>query len=80
MVLQLIFQISFIVELQEGTNIPLVSHFTGIESFGGRNFAIDFHWIPLKKMTEIDVYPTNTAKLLNAWDEGVQHFIYREEI
>lgn len=68
------------VELQDGASIPLEGRFTGKESFEGRNFTIDFHWIPLEKVPETDVYPTNTAKLLHAWDEGIQHFIYREEI
>lgn len=58
---------------------PQKGKFIAHEHIEGRDFDIEFHWIPLDKVKDIAVYPTNAAGLLEKLDEGVQHFIYREE-
>ena len=45
----------------------------------GRNFEIEFHWIPLDKISEIEIYPANVVSLLASLSDGVQHSIYREQ-
>lgn len=57
---------------------PKDGKFTAHEHFEGRDFDIEFHWIPLDEVKNITVYPTNAADLLGSLDEGVQ-LVYREE-
>lgn len=38
---------------------------------------MEFHWIPLNELKNIEVYPTNTSTLIEHIDGGVQHFIYQ---
>ena len=52
--------------------------FIGSERIEGKDFDIEFHWIPLNEIKDIEVYPSNAADLLSKWHEGIQHFVYRE--
>ena len=52
--------------------------FIGKEQMEGRNFQLEFHWVPLEELKNIEVYPTNAIELMKQIDQGVQHFIYRE--
>lgn len=67
----------YVVELQAG-DIPLEGMFLGKEHIEGRNFDLEFHWIPVTELNNIEVYPTNVVDLMNRLDQGVQHFIYNE--
>ncbi|MBQ8831464.1 MAG: NUDIX hydrolase [Oscillospiraceae bacterium] len=67
----------YMVELNSD-NIPLDGMFVGKEQLEGRNFKLEFHWIPLEELESLEVYPTNTSELMKQLDQGVQHFIYRE--
>lgn len=57
---------------------PKEGDFIAHEHMEGRDFDIEFHWIPLNEVKDISVYPTNAVELLHKLD-GVQHFVYREE-
>ncbi|NLK75402.1 MAG: hypothetical protein GX288_08965 [Clostridiales bacterium] len=46
----------------------------------GRNFNIEFYWIPLEHVENIELYPTNAKELLGCLGDGVRHFVYRENI
>ena len=59
-------------------NIPLSGSFGAKEHLEGRNFDLDFIWLPLKEVGSIQLYPTNCAQLLLNPDKGVHHFVYRE--
>ena len=67
----------YVVELQAG-DIPLEGMFLGKEHIEGRNFDLEFHWIPVTELKNIEVYPTNVVELMNQFDQGVQHFVYNE--
>lgn len=67
----------YVVELQAG-DIPLEGMFLGKEHIEGRNFDLEFHWIPMTELKNIEVYPTNVVELMNQFDQGVQHFVYNE--
>ena len=67
----------YVVELQAG-DIPLEGMFLGKEHIEGRNFDLEFHWIPVTELKNIEVYPTNVVELMNQLDQGVQHFVYNE--
>ena len=49
--------------------------FIGIEE---RKFKLEFHWIPLSELNNMEVYPKNVVDLINKIDQGVQHFISKE--
>ena len=50
----------------------------GTEHIEGRDFDLEFHWIPISELDKIAVYPTNAPELMRKLDGGVQHFIYKE--
>lgn len=56
---------------------PRHGAFVGCEHMEKRDFALEFHWIPLTKLSGIEVYPTQASELLS--NSELQHFIYREE-
>lgn len=58
--------------------LPADGRFLGKEHLEGRNFDLEFHWVPLDRVGEMEIYPTNTVELLGKMEEGVQHFVYRE--
>lgn len=67
----------YMVEIQN-REIPLDGVFPAKEHLEGRNFDLEFHWVPLDIAGQLEIYPTNAKELLSRLDEGVQHFIYRE--
>lgn len=69
----------YVVRLNDETQIPNTGMFIGAEQLEGRNFDIEFHWISLEEIKGLEVYPTNAAELLGKWNEGVQHFVYKEK-
>jgi len=67
----------YMVEIWDA-EIPGDGKFLGKEHLKGRSFDLEFHWVPLEKAAELELYPTDCRKLLTMLDEGVQHFIYKE--
>lgn len=59
-------------------DIPTDGSFIAKEHLEGRNFDLEFHWVPINELDNIEVYPTNSAELMKKLDEGVQHFVYKE--
>ena len=59
--------------------IPLEGMFIGKEKIEGRRFDLEFHWVPINEIKNIEVYPTNVVELMDKINEGVQHFIYQEK-
>ena len=66
----------YIVEIT--SEIPMEDVFIGKEQVEGRRFNLEFHWVPMTELKNIEVYPTNVVELMNQTDSGVKHFIYRE--
>lgn len=69
----------YMIDISPYAEIPMEGNFIGDEQIEGRNFNIEFHWIPLEQVKHIEIYPTNAAELLWKLHEDVQHFVYREE-
>ncbi len=44
-------------------NIPKEGMFIGKEQIDGRNFNLEFHWVPLNELRNLEVYPTNVVEL-----------------
>ena len=66
------------VSLKNETQIPLEGVFLGDERIEGKKFEIEFFWMPIDSLAHIEVYPTNIADLMKRYNDGVQHFIYKE--
>lgn len=58
--------------------IPKDGMIMATEHIEGRNFALEYHWVPLENVEKLEVYPTQTPALLQKLHEGVQHFVYKE--
>ena len=56
----------------EKTIIPAREHLQG------RSFDLEFHWVRLENVKNLQIYPVQAWELLKKLDEGVQHFVYRE--
>lgn len=68
----------YLVEIQS-QNIPIEGMFMGNEQIEGQEFKLEFHWVPLEELKNIEVYPTNVVELMNTvGQQGAQHFIYQE--
>lgn len=67
----------YMVEIRN-PEIPGDGKFLGKEHLEGRSFDLEFHWVPLEKAAELELYPTDCRKLLGQLDQGVQHFVYKE--
>lgn len=68
----------YAVALKDETQIPLDGIFAGDERIEGQNFKIEFHWKPVDSLGQLEVYPTIISNLMKRYNEGVQHFVYRE--
>lgn len=67
----------YIVDIKSDS-IPAEGMFMGKEQTEGRNFKMEFHWVPLEELKNTEVYPPGAAALMDKIERGVQHFIYRE--
>ena len=56
-------------------DISDMNQFMGIEE---RGVPLEFWWIPLEQVQELEVYPVETPQLLQKLDAGMQHFVYKE--
>lgn len=68
----------YMVDIQT-PEIPGEGIFPAKEHMEGRSFDLEFHWVPVAQVRELELYPTNARELLSKLDEGVQHFVYQEE-
>jgi ADP-ribose pyrophosphatase YjhB (NUDIX family) len=68
----------YLINMVNKDQIKLDGKFAGIENFDGKEFNIEFCWIPIERINEINIYPTNAIELLKHFEDGVKHFIYKE--
>ncbi|MBR3953624.1 MAG: NUDIX hydrolase [Oscillospiraceae bacterium] len=57
---------------------PKEGTFMAKEHIEGRNFDLEFHWLPIEKTGDIEIYPTDAKELLLKLGEGVKHLVYKE--
>lgn len=67
------------ISLNDDTHIPLEGWFPANETIEGRNFQIEFHWIPLEQIDDLLIYPNQAKEYLKHPDGGFQHFVYHED-
>lgn len=68
------------VTLTEDTQILLNGNFCGIEKIENGSFKLEFSWVDLKDILNVELYPTNAKELLLNNSKEIKHFIYREEV
>ena len=59
-------------------DIPKDGMFKAKEHIEGRNFDLEFHWIPIDETDKIEMYPQDAKTLLKDLESGVKHFVYKE--
>lgn len=59
-------------------SVPKEGMFMAKEHLEGRNFDLEFHWMPIEKTGEIEIYPTDAKELLKDLEGEVKHFVYKE--
>lgn len=64
----------YMVQIREDT-LPEGAVFRGIEE---RGVPLEFFWVPIENLDDLEVYPVQTKELLEKLEDGVQHFVYRE--
>jgi 8-oxo-dGTP pyrophosphatase MutT (NUDIX family) len=52
--------------------------FPAREQLEGRDFTVEFSWVPLSALQKVTLYPPQCAALLQHPSTDVSHFIYRE--
>ena len=57
---------------------PRSGVFTAQEHLEGRDFTINFHWVPLGETSDLLIYPEQCRELLKDNSDAVHHFIYKE--
>ena len=67
----------YTVVIEDG-HTPKEGTFLAQEQLEGRNFELEFHWVPIDKISDIEIYPANAIQLLENLNDNVQHFVYRE--
>jgi ADP-ribose pyrophosphatase YjhB (NUDIX family) len=63
----------YLISLNGEINIPLDGSWLGKEGH------ITFHWIPIERLREIAVYPTDIPDMVLNIGNGVQHTVYRQQ-
>ena len=59
-------------------DIPKDGMFMAKEHIEGRNFDLEFHWIPIDETDKMEMYPQDAKTLLKDLESGVKHFVYKE--
>ena len=60
------------------THTPRSGVFTAQEHLEGRDFKINFHWVPISEFDNLLIYPEQCRALLKDTSDTVHHFIYKE--
>lgn len=66
------------VNLTDNITIPLSGTFWGTEQLEDKTFKLEFSWIDIKDIEDIELYPIGVKKYLAEGLSEVQHFVYKE--
>lgn len=67
------------ISLKDETQIPLDRSFFAIDEWGDEQAKLEFSWIALDQITEIELYPINAKELLQAYSPEIKHFVYKQQ-
>lgn len=66
------------VSLKDNTAIPLDGTFWGTEELEDKTFKLEFSWVDIKEIGNIELYPIEAKKYLAEGAGEVKHFVYKE--
>lgn len=66
--------------LKEEDSIPLEGTFVGLEQLEGEQFKLEFSWIDIEDIKNIELYPIEAKEFLSQGSEEVKHFVYKENV
>jgi len=66
------------VSLCDESQLELSGTFHAIDELDKINVDLEFSWIPLSVVKEIELYPINAKEKLSEQSNQIEHFIYRE--
>ena len=69
--------LDYVVHLKDGENAPENGFAAHTYAADAEN-AVQFYWIPLHEVQNLEVYPQNAAELLQNLDGPLQHIVYEE--
>ena len=58
--------------------LPAGDSFLGFDEAGGERYDLAYHWIPLRELPRLTVYPPEVAAHLLSGSDAVLHFTYSE--
>lgn len=69
----------FDVSLKDEAKIPLDHSFFAIDEWGNEQAKLEFSWISLDQIADIELYPLDTKELLQAYSSEIKHFVYKQQ-
>ena len=66
------------ISLTGNSSIPLSGRFWGAEQLEDKSFKLEFSWIDIKELENLEIYPIEAKKYLSEGLTEVQHFVFRE--
>lgn len=67
----------YLVEIDKDT-FPLNDVFNGVEQMDEKKFTIQFYWIPISELSNIEVYPEKCKDFIQDIDGEIKHFISKK--
>ncbi len=66
------------VSLDDETQIPLDKSFFATDELENKKIGLEFSWINIAGIEEVEIYPANAKQLLRDYNSGIEHFVYKE--
>ncbi len=66
------------ISLCDENQIALSGTFNAIDELERVNVDLEFSWIPLSQIKDIELYPVNAKQKLLELSDRIEHFIYKE--
>lgn len=67
------------IELEDDKCIPLEGKFWGTEQLENGSFKLEFSWVDISSISNIELYPVDAKRLIAEGFQGVKHFVYKEQ-
>ena len=66
------------IEFNESNQIQLEDGFRGFDEAGDERFDLEYFWIPLEKLSEIEIYPKELVPHILSGSNNIFHFVSRQ--
>lgn len=66
------------ISLEDETQIPLDKNFFATDEMENETVSLEFLWINIAGIEDVEIYPVNTKQLLRNYNSGIEHFVYKE--